>query len=174
MARASRVLVAVAIVAIAAIVVLYIALIRSQGEQDPVSALVVPFISAYLVVMAILLAASLLVRPAIRPGLRGAASAGLLVLGWLAAFSIGVAVLIAAGLAIAATVLAINERPGAGSTVSAAGAGAVAVVVLIAGFEFAWQHPVCPPNGEVGGSIPSLIGHGSSYECNGGVLTVVR
>lgn len=169
---AARVLIAVAVVAILAIVVLYVSLIKSQGEQDPVSALVVPFIVGYLLVMAILLATSLVVAPAARPGLRGAASAGLLVLGWLAAFSIGVAVLIAAGLAIAATVLAINARPGAGSIASVAGAGLIAVLVLVAGFEFAWQHPVCPPNGEGGGSIPSLIGHGSSYECNGGVLTL--
>ena len=162
----------VAIVAIVAIAALYLAIIKSQGEQDPVSALVVPFVAGYLVMMAILLAISLGVAPAVRPGLRGAASAGLLALGLLAAFSIGVAVLIAAGLAIAATVLAINERPGARSIVSTAGAAVLAVVVLVAGFQIAWQHPVCPPGGEGGGSIPSLIGHGSTYECNNGVLTV--
>ena len=169
---AARVLIAVAVVAVLAIVVLYVSLIKGQGEQDPVSALVVPFIVGYLLVMAMLLVISMVVVPAARPGLRGGASAGLLVLGWLAAFSIGVAVLIAAGLAIAATVLAINARPGPRSIWSAAGAGALAVLVLVVGFELAWQHPVCPPNGEAGGSIPSLVGHGSSYECNGGVLTI--
>lgn len=169
---AARVLVAVAIVAIAAIVVLYVSIIHVQGGPSTPDVLTVPFVAGYQLLMAALLGASLLASPALRPALRGAASAGLLVLGWLAIFSIGIAILIAAGLAIASTALALNERPGARPVVSAVLAGALAVALLVAGFEFSWHYLVCPASGESGGTTASLLGHSSSYDCNNGVLTV--
>lgn len=168
---AERVLVAVAVAAIAATDGGYIALIRGQGGPPTDTPWVVPFVAGYLVLVAAVLAASLLVPAAAKPAMRVAASAGLLVLGVLAAFSIGLAVLIAAGLSIAAAVLAFRAKPGMSSAVSAAAAAVVALVVLVAGFQITWTHIVCPASGESGGTVASFVGVGSSYECNEGVLT---
>src|ERR1051326_8169589 len=138
-------LVALAVVALAAIDALYLALIRSQSGAPSDTPWVVPFVAGYLLLMALALAASLLVPAPARALLRGGASAGLLVLGVLSAFSIGAAVLIAAGLAIVATVLGLRARPG-GPALLAAGAGAVAsVVILLGGFQVVWSHVVCQP-----------------------------
>ena len=168
---AERVLVAVAVVVIAATEVGYMLLIRAQGGPPSDTPWVVPFVAGYLVLMAALLAASTLVPATARVALRGGASAGLLVLGVLAAFSIGLAVLIAAALAIAATVLGLRAKPG-GRALSAAGAGAVAsIVILLGGFQVVWSHVVCQPTGQSGGSTAGLFG-GSAYDCNNGVLTV--
>ena len=168
---AARVLVAVAVVATAATAAAYVSIIRSQGEQGTPDVLTVPFVAGYQLLMALLLLASLVVPAAARPAFRGAASAGLLVLGWLAAMSIGIPLLLAAGLAIGSTVLAIDSRPGLRSLISAGVAGVLAVALLVGGFEFTWNHLVCPPTGESGGSTASFLGHGSSYDCNNGVLT---
>lgn len=155
----------------AAIVALYLAIIRSQGGPSTPDVLTVPFVASYLLLMALLLAVSLLVPPAARPALRGAAAGGLFVLGVLALFSIGLAIVLTAGLAIAATVLAIADRPGAKSVVSAVVAGVVAVAVLVAGFEFSWHYLVCPATGQQGGATAGFAGEGFSYDCNNGVLT---
>ena len=163
-------LVALAVVALAAIDALYLALIRSQGGAPSDTPWVVPFVAGYLLLMALDLAASLLVPPSARVLLRAGASAGLLVLGVLSAFSIGAVVLIAAGLATAATVLGVTAKPG-GRAALAAGAGAIAsVVILLGGFQVVWSHVVCQPAVQSGGSTAGLFG-GSSYECNSGVLT---
>lgn len=169
-----RVPAAVAAVAVVAIIALYLVIINSQGGASSDTPLVVPFVAGYLALMGLLLTASLFTPPGARPALRAGASAGLVVLGVLAAFSIGVAVLIAAGLAIAAAVLALRARPGMRSVVSAAAAAVLAVAVLVAGFQIAWTHIVCPTTGGSGGSTASLIGHSFSYECNDGVLTIHR
>ena len=168
---AARVLVAVAVVAIAAIVVLYLSIIRSQGGPPDDTPWVVPFVAGYEVLMALLLAASLLVPPAIRPGLRGAASAGLFVLGVLAAFSIGLGDIIVAALAVAATVLAVVASPGRRTLVSLAVAAIASLAILLGGFQIAWSHIVCQPTGQSGGSSAGLFG-GAAYDCTNGVLTV--
>ena len=167
---ASRVLVAIAVVAIVAIIALYLALINSQGGEPSDTPWVVPFVSAYLALMAVVLTASLIAPPGARPALRAGASAGLVVLGVLAAFSIGVAVLIAAGLAIAATVLDLRTKPGARAVASAVTGAVVAVVVLLGGFQVSWTHVVCPPNGESGGTTAGFSV--TSYHCLNGVLTL--
>lgn len=171
MAVAGRVLTALAVVVVAGVDALYIGVIRGQGGGDPTMPLVVPFVVGYLALMAGLLLASLLAPPSFVPALRGGAAGGLLVMGVLAAFSIGVAVFLAGLLAIGATVMAGLARPGAMSVVSAGAAAVVAVALLVAGFQFAWSYLVCPASGEGSGTVPSLVGGGASYECNGGVLT---
>ena len=169
---AARVLVAVAVVTIAAVVAVYVSLIRGQGGPSTPDVLTVPFLAAYQVLMALLLLASLLVPPPVRPAFRAAPSAGLLILGWLAAMSIGIPLLLAAGLAMGSTVLAIDARPGRRIVISTAVAAVLAVALLVGGFEFSWSYLVCPPTGESGGSTASLLGRGASYDCNNGALTV--
>lgn len=167
---AERVLVAVAVIAIVAIEVGYLLLIRSQGGVPSDTPWVVPFVAGYLVLMAAALALSLVVPDGLRPALSAAASAGLLVLGLLAAFSIGLAVLVVAGLSIAVLVLDVRTRPGTASVLPVV-AGAVAAAMLLGvGFQISWTHIVCPPNGESGGSVAGFFG-GSAYDCNDGILT---
>jgi hypothetical protein len=170
---AARVLVAVAVAATAAIVVLYLSIIRSQGgpgEPPSDTPWVVPFVAGYEILMALLLGVSLVVPPAIRPGLRGAASAGLFVLGVLALFSIGLGDIIAAALAAAATVLSVTATHGPRTWVSLAAAAIASVAILLGGFQIAWSHIVCQPTGQSGGSSAGLFG-GTAYDCNDGVLT---
>ena len=173
MAATARFVTALAVLALVAIDAIYLIIVRQQGT-DPSEPLVVPFVAAYIALMGALLVASLLTPPAWAPALRGGASAGLLVLGALSAFSIGLGVLFAATLAIAATVLALIARPGARSAVSTVLSALVVVALLVVGFQVAWSHLACPASGEGGGTTPSFFGQGSSYECNGGVLTVHR
>ena len=170
---AARVLVAVAVIAIAAIVVLYLSIIRSQGvdgEPPTDTPWVVPFVAGYEILMALLLSASLVVPPVMRPGLRGAASAGLFVLGVLALFSIGIGDIIVAALAVAATVLSVAANPGRRTLVTLAAAAIASVAILLGGFQIAWSHIVCQPAGQSGGGSAGLFG-GSAYDCNDGVLT---
>ena len=170
---AVRVLIAVAVVAIAAIVVLYLSIIRSQGgpgEPPSDTPWVVPFVAGFQILMALLLAVSLVVPPAIRPGLRGATSAGLFVLGVLALFSIGLGDIIVAALAVAATVLSVIANPGPRTWVSVVAAAIVSVAILLGGFQIAWSHIVCQPTGQSGGSSAGLFG-GRAYDCNDGALT---
>jgi hypothetical protein len=169
------VLVAVSIVSLFAIVAGYIAIIRSQDTLPPDNVTTVPFVAGYLLAMAVLLAVSLIERPGIvrlRPALRGAAAGGLLVTGGLALASIGLAIVIVAGLATAATVLALTARPSLKATLSAVVAAIVSVVVLAIGFDISWQTIVCPATGQSGGTTVGLFGNGKTYECNDGVLTV--
>lgn len=172
MVVAQRVLVGVSVIATAAVVTLYLAIIRTQGEPSTPDVLTVPFVASYLVLMAFLLAASLFVPLPARPALRGAAAGGLFVMGTLALFSIGLAIVLVAALAVAATVLAIADRPGAKSVVSAVLAAVLAVAILVAGFEFSWHYLVCPPTGQQGGSTAGFVGDSVAYECDDGVLTV--
>lgn len=172
MATAQRVLVGVAVIATVAIVALYLAIIRSQGggEPSPPDVLTVPFVAGYMLLMALLLAASLVLRAPMRLAFRGAASAGLLALGVLSLFSIGVALLIAGGIATASTVLAVRDQPAGRPVFSPFVGGVVAVALLVVGFEFAWHYLVCPPTGEMGGTTAGFF-NSVSYDCNNGVLT---
>jgi hypothetical protein len=175
--RAARVLVAVPVVGLLAIVAGYIAIIRSQDGVPPSDVWTVPYVAGYMLLMALLLAVSLPERPAIsrlRPVLRGAATAGLWVLGVLALFSIGLAIVICAALATAATALTLTSRPSLKATLSAVVAGIVSVVVLVVGFQITASHIVCPATGQSGGTTAGFLTSGFSYECNDGVLTTSR
>lgn len=168
---ATRVLVTVAVVALVAIVAAYIAIIESQGGPGPSDVLTVPFVAAYLLLMAAILAISLIERRRInslRPALRAAASAGLVALGVLAAFSIGTAVLIAALFAIAATIVSIIAAPGRATFIGAAIAAVLSVGFLAFGLEVVWNIIICPPTGQSSGTTAS----GVNYDCSDGYLTV--
>lgn len=168
---AARVLIAVAVVAILGTDALYVSVIMGQGGPATPDVLTVPFVAGYQVLMAILLAVSLLAPRTFIPALRGAGSGGLVALGILGAFSIGVPLLMAACVAIAATVLAIRGRPRALSIASAVGAAVVSVAVLTTGIEFAWHYLVCPPAVQMEGTTAGLFGDSIHYECIDGRLS---
>jgi DMSO/TMAO reductase YedYZ heme-binding membrane subunit len=100
-----------ALAIVLAVDLLYVVLIKAQGgSPDPY----VPFVVAtYLAVMAALIAIAMIPRPglaAMRVPLRVAAALGLLALGFLAIFSIGVPLMVAAILVIVSLFLA-NRAP---------------------------------------------------------------
>ena len=168
----TRALVGAATAGLVAIDGLYLAIIHFQGEGEPgpPDVLTVPFVATYIAVMAVLLGASLLSPASAKPALRAAASSGLVVLGVLAAFSIGVLILVVAGLAIATTVAALRTSGKPLVLVTSGVASLVAVVVLLGGFQVAWHYLVCPPTGSMGGTTAGFFGQ-VSYECNNGRLT---
>ena len=167
---AERVLIALAVVTIVATDVAYLMLIRTQGGQTAPDVLTVPFVACFMAALASLLAGSLFVAPGARPALRAGASAGLVVLGWMGAFSIGVGLLLAALFAIAATVLALAAWPGAVSLASAGITAVLVVGVLVGGFELSWRYLVCPPNVQMSGTTAGFFGT-TTYECIDGRLT---
>src|SRR4029077_12169983 len=130
-----------------------------------------PFVSTYLLSMAVVLTISLVERPRIsslRPALRAAASAGLVALGFLAGRSIGPAILIAAAFTIAATVVSIISAIRRATFIGAAIGAVLSVAWLAFGLEVAWNVIVCPPTGQRSGTTAT----GVNYDCSDGELTV--
>jgi hypothetical protein len=161
-----------AIVLVLGVVIAYLLLIRAQGEGPP-DALTVPFVAAYLTVMAALLWLSLLDQSFLvsaRPALRGGAAAGLLLLGVFAAFSIGLPVFVAGILAAIAAVRALLGPRRRNAILSEIAAAVVAVIVLVGGFEVTQRLIFCPPTGTMSGSGSHLITGGYWYECVDGTL----
>jgi hypothetical protein len=118
--------------AVLAVDVLYVAVIVAQGPGP--NPYVPFFVSGYLALMAVLIVVALIPRPGLarlRVPLRAAAAAGLLVLGMIAAFTIGLPIVIAGLLVVFGLV---KTRP-AGSRWPGAAASVVSVGVLVAGFQ---------------------------------------
>src|ERR1700730_5886493 len=149
----------------------YVLIIRTQDSHSP-DGFRVLFVAAYLALMAVMLGVSLLDRPVIirvRPALRAGAAAGLLILGVLAVFSIGIPIVAAGALATGAAGRAASglRLPGVITEIAAA---AVAIAVLVAGFEVTERLIVCPAKGVSGGSGYGLISGGYHWTCVDGKL----
>src|ERR1700730_1438398 len=143
--RAARLLTWVALILVLATDSAYGLLIRGQGGVS-LDSYTVPFVAGYLLVLAALLIASLmpLPGPAWRMPLRAAAAGGLLVLGVLAIFSVGLPLVIAGALATGATVRTLRGPQLTRASLSAIAAAVLAVVVLVGGFEVTQRVIVCP------------------------------
>jgi hypothetical protein len=153
---------------------LYVLLIGSQPNLPPDSVATVPFVAGYLLLMAALLAAALLRRPSMvraRTVLRAGPAGGLLLLGTLAALSIGLPILVAAALSVVLAVRSLPRplrwRPVSLGVIAALGA----VVLLVGGLELTQRLIVCPAHGTVGGGGSGLISGPYRYECVNGVLS---
>lgn len=151
---------------------LYVALINALGPGNPM--VYVPrFVAGYLAVMAALIGVALL--PAremavIRFPLRAAAAGGLLVMGLLAAFSIGVPLVVAGlltGVALSRTAREADSAPRWFGAVAAV----LAVAVLIAGFEVTERLVVCPETGTSSGGGSGFLTGPYHYECVNGRLS---
>jgi hypothetical protein len=170
--RAARFMTWLAIVLALATDAVYLLLILGQdGRQDDV--VTVAFVASYLAASAALLTASLARRwtAVVRLSLRAAAAGGLIVLGVLASFSIGLPLLIAGALATAAAARTMRGRLRSSLSISAVAAAAVAVVVLVAGFEVTERMIVCPAHGSSGGAGTGLVTGPYYYDCVNGRLT---
>jgi hypothetical protein len=154
----------------------YVSLTHGQasGQQGLVlDVFTLPFMAAYVFVLAAMLAASLMHRwkPAVRTSLRAAASGGLLVLGVIAIFSIGLPLVIAGAMATGATVRTLRGPMFTRSSVFAVAAALATVVVLVAGFEVTERMIVCPDQGTVTGGGSGYVTGPYHYECTNGHLT---
>lgn len=170
--RAARLMTSFALVFALATDAVYLLLVLGQSSSRPDMATVV-FIASYLIALAALLAASLLRRwgPVVRLSLRAAAAGGLLVLGVLAIFSIGLPLLIAGAMATGATVRTLRGPFLTVPSISAVAAAVVAVVVLVAGFEITERMIACPAHGSSGGGGTGLVTGPYYYDCVDGQLT---
>src|SRR5258708_396414 len=149
----------------------YVVIIRAQ-ETYPPEAFAVPFVSAYLALMAAMLGVSL--RPGrlavrLRPALRGGSAAGLVAIGVLALTSIGILLVVAGGLAAAAAVMTLVGRQRS-AFLDEAAAALVALALLVAGFEATDRLIICPAKGVSGGSGYGLVTGGYHYTCVDGHL----
>jgi len=160
-----RLLVWVAFVIVLVTAFGYVLIIRAQ-ETYPPEAFVVPFVAAYLALMAVMLVVSLRqerLAVRLRPTLRGGAAAGLLAIGVLALMSIGILLVVAGGLAAAAAVMTLLGRHWSTFVYEAAAA-------LVAGFEATDRLIICPAKGVSGGSGYGLVTGGYQYTCVDGHL----
>lgn len=154
----------------------YLFLIRAQGGAAPSDVFTVAFVAGYLMLMAIVLTLSLFDGPrlvAMRPVLRTAAAAGLLVLGVFALFSIGLLIVLAGVLATIGAIRSmavprLARRTGLLEIVAAV----IAVTVLVGGFVVTQRLILCPPQGTMSGSTSGFMTGGYSYQCNDGRLTM--
>ena len=171
--RPARFLTWFALIVVLATDVAYLLVIRAQNVEDAPAASIVPFIAAYLVVIAALLAASLMrwFSPAVRLPLRAGAAGGLLVLGVLALFSIGLPLVVAGAMATGATVRTLRGPLVTSSSLWSVGAAVIAVVVLITGFEVTERMIVCPVHGYSGGGGTGFVTGPYYYDCIDGRLS---
>jgi hypothetical protein len=172
--RVTAALVWISIALVLAVVVLYLLIIRGQGGVPPDGAATVPFVAGYLLIMAVLQWVSLLDHPTLvplRPAMRGAAAAGLLVMGVVAAFSIGVPIFLAGILAAIAAIRALAGTKPRNGVLSEIAAAAIAVAVLVGGFAVTQRIIVCPPTGTIGGSSSGFLTVAYHYQCVNGTLT---
>ena len=162
-----------AVIVVLATDVAYLLVIRAQNTQDAPTQSIVPFIAAYLMGIAALLAASLIrsLSPNLRLPSRAGAAGGLLVLGVLSLFSIGLPLVVAGAMATGATVRTLRGPLLTSSSLFAAGAAVLAVVVLITGFEVTERVIVCPAHGSSGGGGTGFVTGPYYYDCVDGRLS---
>src|ERR1700694_815419 len=140
----------------------------------------VPFVAGFIALMAI--CAALSARASAlrwRPLLLGISSAGLILLGVIGIFSIGLPLLVAGLLALVGLINSLSRprsaprRSGRVTAGMAAGGALLAVVGLLGGFILTEWAIRCPAHGVMGGSGSSLFG-GSAYSCDNGTLTIAH
>jgi hypothetical protein len=149
----------------------YVLIIRAQ-ESYPPDVFTVPFVAAYLVLMAAMLGVSLRegrLAVRLRPVLRGGPAAGLLAIGVLALTSIGLLLVVAGGLATAAAVMTLVGRRRS-TVIYEAAAALVALALLVTGFEITERLIICPASGTSGGSGYGLVTGGYHWTCVDGHL----
>jgi hypothetical protein len=168
--RGTTMLVWIAILLPLVTVVVYIGVIRSQGSGPP-DWLTVPFVASYMVAASLALLVSQWpgFASGARASLRAAAAGGLLVLGFLGAFSIGLPLLLAGVLAAIAAVTTASRVRGA-ALAAVPVAALLAVAVLVAGFEVSERVIACPATGTMGGGGTGLVTGPYHWECKDGTL----
>ena len=148
---------------------LYLGTIATQ-QGSASQFLRVPFIAAFIALMAICAALSSVASAGRwRPLLLGMSAAGLILLGYLAMFSIGLPLVLAGVLAALGLIKALadarssGEGLGRAAFTTAAASAVLGVVILLAGVSFTELAIRCPATGQEGGSGFSLLGGSYQY-----------
>ena len=151
---------------------LYFGIVAGQGGHDPIRWRVA-FVATFVAVLAITAAlASRGSASAWRPALLGLSTIGLLAMGYVGIFSIGLPLLVAGALAFIAllTSLRASRQP---SAFLNAGAGALtALVIFFGGFEASERAIACPRTGFESGGGSGLLSGPYHYTCVNGKLTL--
>jgi hypothetical protein len=160
MGAALRWVVLIAVIVACAVDILYVSQIVGPPGGRGYS---LPWRSVFvaLFIAAMTMAAALAIRPSAAAGrtvLLGLSSMGLLAMGYLAIFSVGLPLLVAGlGLLVALIYAVVASRQPAGVTRAAAG-GLLALVIFFGGFELTAQAITCPAHGFEGGTGSSFLG----------------
>jgi hypothetical protein len=152
--------------------ILYYGVVVAQGGHDPIRWRVA-FVATFIAVLAMTAALSARASAgAWRPALLGLSAIGLLAMGYIAIFSIGLPLLLAGALAFIALVvsLAASRQP-AGLLKAVAGA-LTALAIFVGGFEASERAIACAPTGVETGSGSGLLSGPYHYTCVNGKLTV--
>jgi hypothetical protein len=159
--------VAIVVAAVDVLYLWYVRFVQSGRSDQP---LTVPFVAAYLGVVAICALVSAMTRAGTwRVALLGASAGGLLVLGFFALFSIGLPLFLMGLLAVAALVSAIKRATRRGLAAGASIAGALAaVLVLFAGFAITARVIACAPGAVSGSGSGGFLSSSYSYTCQNG------
>jgi hypothetical protein len=174
MHAALRWVVLTAVIVACAVDIVYVSQIIGPpgGRPDPL-VWRSPFVAFFIAVMAI--AAALAIRPSAAGGrtvLLGLSSVGLLAMGYLAIFSVGLPLLVAGlGLLVALIYAVVASGQPAGVMRAAAG-GLLALVIFFGGFELTAQAITCPVHAFEGGTGSSFLGGPYHYTCVDGKLTI--
>jgi hypothetical protein len=130
---------------------------------------VVPFVASYLGLLAVCALLSATGPPsAWRIALLGASAGGLVVLGFLALFSIGLLLFVMCLVSIGGLVMAIRGATNRGFATGASIAGALlAVLIMVAGFAISDRIIACRPGVDSGGGTGFLTSS-YSYTCQNG------
>lgn len=168
--RRSAILVAVVVLLVE---ILYLDAIRAQPVASSDMPWRVPFVAGYIILLAACAALGALVSVQPWPAVfLGAAVGGLLLLGFFALFSVGLALLVAGLVAIVPLVRALRGAPHRRLAGGMAITGAfVAVGILFAGFAVTERIITCPPGAQSGGGSTLLSGT-YSYTCESGKAVV--
>jgi hypothetical protein len=164
--RLLGVIVALLVVTVDLLYVWYIEFVQSALSDQPWR---VPFVASYLGALAICALLSAVVSGGSwRVVLAGAAASGLLVLGFLGMFSIGLPLFVMGLLTTGALVMAVKSavRPGLAAGAPVVGA-LVAVIVLVAGLGISERVIACSP-GLVSGGGTTFLSGSYSYTCQNG------
>jgi hypothetical protein len=111
------------------------------------------------------------VGPLLRATLRAGAAAGLIVLGVLAAFSIGLPILVAGILAAVAFGLSVEPARWQWTLVAGGTTALIATAVLIGGLDVTQRIIVCPQTGQSGGGGTGLFTGQYQWSCDNGQPT---
>lgn len=152
--------------------VLYYGIIVGQGGHDPIRWRVA-FVATFIAVLAITAALSARASStAWRPALLGLTTIGLLAMGFIAIFSIGLPLLVAGALAFIALLLSLRASRQPAGLLQAGAAALIALAIFFGGFEASERAIACSPTGFESGSGSGLLSGPYHYTCINGTLTV--
>jgi hypothetical protein len=152
--------------------ILYFGVVVGQGGHDTIRWRVA-FVATYIAVLAMTAALSARASAsAWRPALLGLSAIGLLAMGFIAIFSIGLPLLIAGALAFVALVVSLTASRQPAGLLKAGGGALIALVIFVGGFEASERPIACAPTGVETGSGSGLLSGPYHYTCVNGKLTL--